>query len=66
MKLAHIAIPLMMIALLAVNNRRKQEGPYHKLQAVLWKKSVARNKKLVASEEDQIKTVIKKIQQKLT
>jgi gliding motility-associated peptidyl-prolyl isomerase len=61
MKLAHIAIPLMMIALVA-SCKQPQEArrPISQTSGSFMKKSVARNKKLVASEEDQIKTVIKK------
>ncbi|MFT5253566.1 MAG: gliding motility-associated peptidyl-prolyl isomerase [Flavobacteriales bacterium] len=61
MKLAHIAIPLIMITLLA-SCKQPQEArrPISQTSGSFMKKSVARNKKLVASEEDQIKAVIKK------
>lgn len=61
MKLAHIAVSLIMINLLA-SCKQPQEArrPISHTSGSFMKKSVARNKKLVASEEDQIKAIIKK------
>lgn len=61
MKLAHIALSLIMITLLA-SCKQPQEArrPISQTSGSFMKKSVARNKKLVASEEDQIKAIIKK------
>jgi gliding motility-associated peptidyl-prolyl isomerase len=61
MKLIHIALPIILIALVS-GCKQPQEArrPISQTSGSFMKKSVARNKKLVASEEDQIKAIIKK------
>lgn len=61
MKLNHIVLPLMLIILLT-SCKQPQEArrPISQTSGSFMKKSVARNKKLIASEEDQIKAIIKK------
>ncbi|MDG2431685.1 gliding motility-associated peptidyl-prolyl isomerase GldI [Flavobacterium sp.] len=61
MKLIHIALPILLVTLFA-SCKQPQEArrPISQTSGSFMKKSVARNKKLVASEEDQIKAVIKK------
>jgi gliding motility-associated peptidyl-prolyl isomerase len=60
MKLIRIILPIVVITLLA-SCKQPQEArrPISQTSGSFMKKSVARNKKLVASEEDQIKAVIK-------
>lgn len=60
MKLAHILLPVLLITVL-ISCKQSQEArrPVSQSSGTFIKKSVIRNKKLVASEEDLIKAVIK-------
>jgi gliding motility-associated peptidyl-prolyl isomerase len=61
MKLIHIALPIILITLLAgCKQAQEARRPISQTSGSFMKKSVARNKKLVASEEDKIKDIIKK------
>lgn len=61
MKLIHTIIPILILTLL-ISCKQSQEArrPVSQTSGTFIKKSVIRNKKLVASEEDLIKVVIKK------
>ena len=60
MKLAHFIVPILFMVF-ATSCKQSQEArrPISQTSGSFMKKSVARNKKLVASEEDQIKAIIK-------
>lgn len=61
MKIAPIVLPfIMMILLVSCKQAQEARRPISQTSGSFMKKSAARNKKLVASEEDQIKAVIKK------